>query len=328
MGCRTMSSFGTLAVAVAVASATAVAAGQGGQTKRTPWGDPDLQGIWNHGTITPLERPEKYAGREFLTEKEVAELNYDSETRADRREGLSKEADVGLAYNQFWWDRGKSIGRTSLIVDPPDGRLPPLTAEAKRTDESAEAKRIQAVRRGNIPASGPEEMDLGDRCILYRPVPVTSSGYNNNVRIVQTADHVAIVQEQIHDVRIIPLDRRPHLPSQLRQWLGDSRGHWEGDTLVVETTNFSEKTNFEGSSSNRHVVERFTRAGADTIEYKFTVTDPTRWTRPWTAMVPWTLGEGPMFEYACHEGNHGMIGILQGSRAQEKAAAARKGSSN
>lgn len=328
MGCRAMSSFGTLAVAVAVVSATGVAAGQAVQGKRTAWGDPDLQGIWNHGTITPLERPEKYAGREFLTEKEVAEINLDSETRADRREGLSKEADVGLAYNQFWWDRGKSIGRTSLIVDPPDGRLPPLTPEAMRIDESPEAKRIGAVRRGNIPASGPEEMDLGDRCILYRPVPVTSSGYNNNVRIVQTAEYVTILQEQIHDVRIIPLDRRPHLPSHLRQWLGDSRGHWEGDTLIVETTNFSEKTNFEGSSENRHVVERFTRSDADTIEYKFTVTDPTRWTRSWTAMVPWTLTEGPMFEYACHEGNHGMIGILQGSRAQDKAAAAKKGSSN
>jgi hypothetical protein len=327
MGYSVMSRLGMLAVAAAVVSATGIAAGQGAQGKRTPWGDPDLEGIWNHGTITPLERPERYADREFLTEKEVAEINNESETRADRREGLSKEADVGLAYNQIWWDRGLSIGRTSLIVDPPNGRLPALTPEAKQKDESPEARRLRRVRQGDLPANGPEDMDLGDRCILYRPVPVTASGYNNHVRIVQSQEYVAIVQEQIHDVRIIPIDRRPHLPPQVRQWLGDSRGHWEGNTLVVETTNFSEKTDFQGSAENRHVVERLTRTDSGTIEYKFTVTDPTRWTRPWTGLVPWTATEGPMYEYACHEGNYGMLGILRSSRAQEKVAAA-TGSSN
>ena len=296
--------------------------------KKTAWGDPDLQGIWNHGTITPLERPAKYAGREFLTEKEIADINYESDHRADteKRGDISIQTDVALAYNQFWWDRGKSVGRTSLIVDPKDGRLPALTPEAAQKDASAETKRIETVRRGDAHAAGPEEMDLGDRCILYRPVPITASGYNNNVHLVQSPGYVAILQEQIHDVRIIPLDGRPHIASGVRQWLGDSRGHFEGDTLVVETTNFSENTDYEGSSSGRTVIERFKRTDAGSLEYTYTITDPTRWTRSWTAMVPWSATEGPMFEYACHEGNHGMVGILKGSRAIERAAESKKGS--
>ena len=293
----------------------------------TPWGDPDLQGIWNHGTITPLERPQELAGREFLTAEEVAALNEESDSRADRRDELTVDQDIALAYNAIWWDRGISIGRTSLIVDPPDGRLPPLTPEAQRRAESPETRRLEAVRRGRAPANGPEDMDLGDRCLVYRPVPVTSSGYNNHVQIAQAPGYVAIFQEQIHEVRIIPLDGRSHLPPQIRQWLGDSRGRWEGDTLVVETTNFSEKADFLGSNLNRHVVERFTRRDDDTIDYRFTVSDSTTWTRAWTGMVPWRKTEGPIYEYACHEGNYGMLGILSGSRAVEKVEEAKaKGS--
>ncbi len=286
----------------------------------TPWGDPDLQGIWNHGTITPLQRPADQADRVFLTEEEVAALNAASETRADRREGLTPDQDVALAYNAFWWDRGVSIGRTSLIEDPSDGRLPPLTPEAEHRAGSAETRRILAVRRGRLPADGPEEMDLGDRCLVYRPVPITSSGYNNHVQIAQSPGYVAILQEQIHEVRFIPLDGRPAPPAQVTQWLGVSRGHWDGDTLVVETTNFREDADYLGSNLGRRVIERFRRVDERTLEYRFTVSDPTVWTRPWTGMVPWRRTAGPIFEYACHEGNHGMVGVLTGSRATDAAA--------
>jgi len=291
---------------------------ESGVVFRTPWGDPDLQGIWTHGTITPLERPAEYAGRELLTDEEVAALNHASDTRADQREGLTAEQDVRLAYNQFWWDRGISIGRTSLLVDPPDGRLPARLPEAERLATSAENERMRAIRRGNLPASGPEDMDLGDRCLVYRPVPITSSGYNNNVQIAQSPGYVAILQEQIHEIRIIPLDGSPELGPAVDQWLGVSRGHWEDNTLVVETKNFRDDAVYLGSSTNRHVVERLTRVSDGTIQYEFTVTDPTVWTEPWTGMVPWRHTEGPIYEYACHEGNHGMVGILTGSRAADR----------
>lgn len=287
----------------------------------TPWGDPDLQGIWNHGTITPLERPREYDGREELSPEEVAALNEEADTRADRRDGLSAQGDIDLAYNAFWWDRGVSIGRTSLIIDPADGRLPPRTATAQAYLESPEAQRLVQVRRGRAPAAGPEDMDLGDRCLVYRPVPIISSGYNNHVQIAQSPGYVAILQEQIHEVRIIPLDRRPHVGPQIKQWLGDSRGHWEGNTLVVETTNFSRQAAYLDSHEHRHVVERFTRVGQDRIDYEFTVTDPTTWTRAWTAHVPWRRTEGPIYEYACHEGNYGMFNLLAGARIQERAPA-------
>ena len=284
---------------------------------RTPWGDPDLQGLWNHGTITPLERPAEYAGRERLTDEEVAAANLASETRAtsERRSELTREQDVALAYNQFWWDRGISIGRTSLITDPADGRLPPRTPERQQYEATPEAQRLAAAKRGRVPAHGPEDMDLGDRCLVYRHVPITSSGYNNHVHILQSPGYVAIFQEQIHDFRIIPVFEQPALPDQVRLWLGVSRGHWEGDTLVVETSNFHAQTDYLGSGPNRRVVERFTRRGADGIEYSFTVTDPSVWTRPWSGMVPWRPAEGTTFEYACHEGNYGMTNLLASSRA-------------
>ena len=305
-------------VSVFYALSVSVAA-QSSSSPRTAWGDPDLQGLWNHGTITPLERPAEYADREFLTTEEVAALNLASETRAtsERRSSLTREQDVALAYNQFWWDRGISIGRTALITTPQNGRLPPRTATADAYVATDEAQRLQAAKRGRVPAHGPEDMDLGDRCLVYRPVPITSSGYNNHVHVLQSPGYVVILQEQIHDVRIIPVIDQPALPDQMRQWLGVSRGRWDGDTLVVETNNFYEQADYLGSNVNRRVTERFTRVADDVIEYAFTVSDPTVWTEPWSGMVPWRPAEGPLFEYACHEGNYGMTNLLTSSRAED-----------
>ena len=294
-------------------------AAQSSSTPRTAWGDPDLQGLWNHGTITPLERPAEYGDRELLTNEEVAALNLASETRAtsERRSSLTREQDVALAYNQFWWDRGISMGRTSLITAPQNGRLPPRTVTAEAYLATNEAQRLQATKRGRMPAHGPEDMDLGDRCLVYRPVPITSSGYNNHVHVLQSPGYVVIFQEQIHDVRIIPVSDQPVLSDQMRQWLGVSRGRWDGDTLVVETNNFYEQADYLGSNVNRHVTERFTRVG-QTIEYEYTVIDPTIWTDPWTAIVQWRQADGPLYEYACHEGNYGMINLLTSARVIEQ----------
>jgi hypothetical protein len=281
-----------------------------------------LQGTWSFATITPLERPSALAGKEVLTDEEIAELNEEAATRADRR-GATPIDDVNAAYNAFWWDRGKSIGRTSIIVDPPDGRVPPLTPEAQQR----EAARV-AARRARGPADSWEDRNFAERCIQYRPLPRLPTGYNNNYHILQTPGHVVMLVEMIHDVRVIPLDGRPHIGYNVRQWNGDSRGRWEGNTLVVETTNFSDKTNFRGSGGKLHLIERFTRVDAETIDYQFTVDDPATWTRPWTGAIPLPKIEGPIYEYACHEGNYGMFGILAGARAEEKAAeeAAKKGS--
>jgi hypothetical protein len=287
---------------------------------------PDFQGIWTNATITPLERPKELAGKEFFTEKEVAEYEKRvlEESNKDRRDG-SAEADVGRAYNESWWDRGTKVvptRRTSIVVDPPDGRIPPLTSEAQK----AAAARAATLRR---PAAGPEDRGLPERCILWPTAgpPMLSSAYNNNYQILQTPGYVVIFIEMIHDVRIIPLDGRPHLASNIRQWLGDPRGHWEGNTLVVDSTNFTDKNPFRGSDRNLHLTERFTRINADTILYRFTVEDPTAFTRTWSGEAPLTRTPGPIYEYACHEGNYGMANILSGARAEEKAMeeAARKG---
>ena len=304
-----------------VLSVSVPLAAQSSSAPRTAWGDPDLQGLWNHGTITPLERPADYGDRALLTDEEVAALNLASETRAtsERRSSLTREEDVALAYNQFWWDRGISVGRTSLITDPDSGRLPPRTSAAEAYLATDEAQRLQAAKRGRVPAHGPEDMDLGDRCLVYRPVPITSSGYNNHVHVLQSPGYVVIFQEQIHDVRIIPVTDQPVLPDQMRQWLGVSRGRWEGDTLVVETNNFYKQADYLGSNVNRHVTERLTRVTDDVIEYAFTVEDPTVWSTPWSGMVPWRPAEGPLFEYACHEGNYGMTNLLTSARAVEKS---------
>ena len=259
---------GTVLLApVTVAGQTPSASAGPATESRTLWGDPDLQGIWNHGTATPLERPDEHAGRELLTEEEIAEANLDATTFAssERRDELSKDRDVGLAYNQFWWDRGLSDGRTALIVDPPNGKIP-YTSEAQRPPG------FRRTRGSN----GPEDRNLWERCIT-RGVPRLGGAYNNNFRLIQTSGHVVILHEMVHESRIVPLDGRPHVADDIRQWNGDSRGRWEGDTLVVETTNFTDKTNFNGSTSGLKVVERFRRADADTLQYEVTLEDSTTW---------------------------------------------------
>jgi hypothetical protein len=287
---------------------------------RTPWGHPDLQGIWTNSTITPLERPAKFAGREFLTEDEARALDKEAAGRGDQR-STSVSADVDAAYNQFWWDRGNTVAtrRTSLIVDPPDGRLPALTPEGEKRAASV----TRALR--DVP-SGPEDRNLAERCVT-RGAPKLPGGYNNNFQIVQTPTYVAILQEMVHEVRIIPLDGRPHLPQSIGLWLGDSRGRWEGDTLVVETSNYHHLSPFNsynccrGAGKNLRIVERFRRVDANTVDHQFTVEDPTTFSRPYTVAVPMTKSEGAIFEYACHEGNYGMEGILRGARAQEREKA-------
>jgi hypothetical protein len=318
---------GALAVAIAavslapssMAGQASPAAGKSRTPLRTVDGQPDLQGIWTNATVTPLERPAEHAGKEFLTETEAAEYEKQARQRnnADRRDG-NAEADLAVGYNDVWWDRGTrvvSTRRTSIIVDPPDGRIPPLTPEAQRKAAArAEARRVH-------PADGPEDRSLADRCIVRGNTgpPMLPAGYNNNYQILQTPDHVAILLEMIHDVRLIPLDARPHLPQTVRQWMGDSLGRWEGQTLVVDTTNFTDKTNFRGSGEGLRVTERFTRVDEGTLLYQFTVDDPQSFTRPWSGEIPMKKVEGPIFEYACHEGNRSMENILSAARAEEKA---------
>src|SRR5467141_3327635 len=288
-----------------------------GQTKKAalpPPSTPDIQGIWNFATITPLERPAELAGKEFFTEQEAAQHEKDvlERTNMDRRDG-GAWADLERAYNDFWWDRGTKVVktlRTSLIIDPRNGRVPPLTA-AGRERQAAR----QAANRGHE-FDGPENRPLAERCIIWSSTgpPMLPTAYNNNIRIVQGPGNVAILIEMIHDARIIPLDGRAHLPQDVRQWKGDSRGHWEGNTLVVETTNFTNKTAFRGASENMRLIERFRRMDANTLLYQFTVEDPATFAKPWTVEIPVPKSEGRIFEYACHEGNYGMFGALAGAR--------------
>lgn len=306
-----------LPIRIALASLIALAAI--GQTKwKTPWGDPDLQGSWSNATTTPLERPAKYAGREFLTKEEMAAQNKQTEIATDKRDRAGTPEDVNGAYNGFWWERGWSDGRTSLIYDPPDGRIPPLTPAGKERKE-AQARRNQSNEGelGAGPYNGPEDVELYTRCVIRAALPRVPTGYDNNYEIVQTPGYVAILQEQMHETRIIPLHGEPHLDSNVRQWLGDSRGHWEGNTLVVETTNFSNQATFEGATQNMRLVERWTRVADDRLDYRFTIEDPATWTRPWSAAIAWKK-TGKLYEYACHEDNYGLYGILAGARAQEK----------
>jgi hypothetical protein len=312
---------------------------------RTVDGQPDLQGIWTNATITSLERPAELAGKAVFTAVEAAEYEKVVAVRNDvDQRPADRQTDVALGYNGAWWDRGTRVVktlRTSLIVDPPDGRIPALTPEAqKRVAARAEANRQKCATSyctpgaNPVPATGPEDRSLAERCIVW-PVsgpPMLPAGYNNTYQIIQTEGHVAILVEMIHDVRIIPLDhapfdhapldrpgqQRPHLPSNVRTWLGNSHGHWEGDTLVVETTGFRNERNFRNATGNMRILERFTRMDPETLMYKFTVEDPETFTRPWTAELPMTATPGPLFEYACHEGNYGMEGILGGARKSEQ----------
>jgi hypothetical protein len=303
----------------------ATPAGQGARP-RTPWGAPDLQGTWSFATVTPLERPADVT-KAFLTPDEIAEIERKAVIAAtDEARGSDAARDVAGAYNDFWWDRGTRVTgrRTSLIVDPEDGRMPPLTPQARKWADSAEAKMIQETRRGNFPASSYEDTDLWDRC-LTRGVPIVPGPYNNNIQIIQTPTHVVINHEMVHDARIVALDKRPHLPAGVATWFGSTRGYWEGETLVVETRNLSEKQElpFEPRmpASGMTLTERFSRAADNTLQYEFTVNDPKIYTKPWTAILQMTRTDGEIFEYACHEGNHAMEGILKGSRLIEKNAA-------
>jgi hypothetical protein len=280
-------------------------------------GHPDLEGIWSTATITPLERPRELGEKQFFTEQESADYEKRTlvENNRDRRDG-PKEADVSRAYNDFWWDRGtKIVGtrRTSLIIDPSDGRIPAMTPEGQK----AAAVRAAALQR---PAVGPEDRGVQERCIVGTNVgpPMLPSAYNNNFHIMQNAGFVTILSEMVHDVRTIPVDGRPHVPQNIRQWRGDSRGHWEGNTLVVDTTNFNDQVHVRGSDQNLRVVERFTRASPDVLLYEFRIEDPTAFTKPWAGEIPMTKTEGPIYEYACHEGNYGMEGLLRAARQQDK----------
>jgi hypothetical protein len=284
-------------------------------------GHPDLQGFWTNNTYTPLERP-RNVSKEFYTREEALELEKKAADEETEQTVPGTVADVHYDFTQFSLDRNQSAHalnlRTSMIVDPVDGRLPPLTAEGqKRAAERAElAKRV-----GRWDSA--QSNDLDDRCIIFQGAgpPMLPQGYNSNYQIVQTPGYVMILFEMAHDTRIIPLDARPHVSRNIRQWTGDSRGHWEGDTLVIETTNFNGKNPLRGSSENLRVVERFTRVDADTIQYKFTVEDESTWTRPWTGEIPLRKTIGPLFEHACHEGNYGLYNTLVGARLEEKKAA-------
>nr|ADI23848.1 hypothetical protein [uncultured gamma proteobacterium HF4000_48E10] len=290
------------------------AATDGWMLHRTPDGQPDLQGVWDFRTITPLERPGELVGKAVLTEEEAAEFEQET-LQARDHDGPPREGSTGT-YNQFWWDYGTKLtedNRTSLIVDPSDGKIPPLTPEGQQRSEARNASRGR-------PAAGPEDRSLWERC-LTRSLPRLPGAYNNNLQIFQAADHVVILNEMIHEARVIPLRDQPHVDRNIRQWQGDSRGHWDGETLVVDTTHFTDKTNFRGSTDTLHLVERFTRVDADTLRYEATIEDATTFTTPWTIVVPMAKSEGRMFEYACHERNYGMEGILAGARADEQAAA-------
>jgi hypothetical protein len=312
-------------------------------TAKTPDGYPDLQGTWDYATITPLERPKQLGDKAFLTDAEAAE--YERVTNElqnrDRRDGLGTRSvgsdgrsDVSRAYNEFWWDKGTQVvgtRRTSLIIDPSDGRIPPLTPAGEK--RLAERGNGLGARRGaergedaldGGPADTWEDRSLWERC-LTRNLPRLPGVYNNNIQIIQGADHVVILNEMIHEARVIPLDGRPHV--KIGQWLGDSRGRYEGDTLVVDTVGFTDATNFRGSGAGLHLVERYRRTDKDTLIFEVTVEDPGVWTRPWTAQVPMSSSKGDIYEYACHEGNYGLPSLLSGARAMERhAAEAKKGS--
>jgi hypothetical protein len=288
---------------------------------RTPDGQPDLQGVWTNSTLTPLERPAEFAGKPVLSEQEAADYVKQvlQQVNSDRRDG-GTQADVGRSYNEFWRDRGNNLvadRRTSLIVDPPDGKVPPLTPEAQKRVEQA-----RAWMRDHS-TDGPEGRSLAERCISWTTAgpPMLPGPYNNDLQILQAPGYVVILNEMIHDTRLIPLDGRPHVAPGIRELMGDSRGHWEGDTLVVDTTNFNGEVSFRGSDANLHLTERFTRVSPDVIRYEFTIDDSTAFIKPWTARIPLNQTNGPVYEYACHEGNYAMVDILAGARAAEKKSA-------
>lgn len=315
----------------------------GAAIPRTPAGRPDLEGVWNFATLTPLQRPKNLADRPFLTEEEAAAIEARATARAERnaeprdpaRGPLPVGGRIG-SYNSFWTDEASRIEedrRTSLIVDPPDGRIPPLVPDAKRqtTGEDLPSDYPVRTRAAGIGTDGPENRGLSERCLqgFNTGPPITPRAYNQNIQIFQTVDHVVVLNEMIHDARIVPLDGRPHAPADVRFWLGDSRGRWEGDTLVVDTTNLTDKiSSFSadaytafGNGATLHLVERFTRVDAETLRYEFTVDDPATFTRPFTAVLLMKRADYKIYEYACHEANYGLRNLLSGARAVERQAA-------
>ncbi|MGE3705617.1 MAG: hypothetical protein AB7I13_10120 [Vicinamibacterales bacterium] len=332
MAKRGVGPIGALGVSVVLVLSSAVAAQQSSRAAatqdirdakkwtapKTPWGDPDLMGQWNSQTSTPLQRPltGALAGKETISEEEAESFE---ESNRQAFDAAPTKGDPGT-YNAFWRDAGKALTRTSLIIDPADGRIPPFTPEAEKR---LAAERAERAKRG--PSDSPDTYeDLGPwpRCIS-RGWNGIGSWYSSNYQIFQSRGYVVVFQELIHEPRIIPLDGRPHLPGHVRLWMGDSRGRWEGDTLVVDTTNFSPKTNYQGSRETLHLIERYRRTDQDTIDYTFTVDDPHTFTRQWTVSRPMRrVTDGiNVYEYACHEGNRAMVGILTGARLADKARA-------
>ena len=290
--------------------AVALAQSDGTVLPLTPWGAPDLQGIWDFRTVTPLQRPPDLAGKAVLTAEEAAA--YEGQA-AERRADYDANPTV---HAKSWLDYGTRLTedrRTSLIVHPENGRIPTLTPEAQ------ERASLRRARRGRLPGSH-EDRSLGERCILSINAgpPMNPGPYNNNVHLLQIPGYAVLLNEMIHDVRVIPLDGRPHLDENIRQWQGDSRGQWAGQTLVVETTNFTHRTTFQGSGEHLRLVERFTRGAGDTLLYEYTVEDPQSFERMWSVALPMRKTEGPVFEFACHEGNYGLRNILANARFEEQ----------
>ena len=307
---------------------------QGQEGSRTAWGDPDLNGVWDFRTLTPFERPEDLADQEFFTEEEAAQFEANRLAEFEVRDD-QEPADIVGNYNQFWFDPGDQVSatnQTSLVIDPPSGRVPALVSVAQ-----AKVDALREHREGidpHAPTYGGFVDDLGGgmfavRCILgfNSGPPMTPGGYNQNVQLFQTPDHVVLLNEMVHSSRVIPLDGREHISDNVRQWMGDSRGHWEGNTLVVETTNFLRETSFRNgvTTSDLKLVEKFTRTDAGTLLYDVTVEDPNTWSRPWSYRIPMRANDMPIFEYACHEGNYGLENILAGAREKEAAMDAAAG---
>ena len=323
-----------VAVAVALTFLGGPMLVQGQEVSRTAWGDPDLNGVWDFRTLTPFERPEDLADQEFFTEEEAAQFEANRLAEFEVRDD-QEPADIVGNYNQFWFDPGDQVSatnQTSLVIDPPSGRVPALVSVAQ-----AKVDALREHREGidpHAPTYGGFVDDLGGgmfavRCILgfNSGPPMTPGGYNQNVQLFQTPDHVVLLNEMVHSSRVIPLDGREHISDNVRQWMGDSRGHWEGNTLVVETTNFLRETSFRNgvTTSDLKLVEKFTRTDAGTLLYDVTVEDPNTWSRPWSYRIPMRANDMPIFEYACHEGNYGLENILAGAREKEAAMDAAAG---
>ena len=305
----------------------AAAAGQDDawQAPRTADGRPDLQGVWDFRSLTPLERPETLSDQDVFTAEEAAQFTEERLAALDKDQpGPDGRIPLSGGYNDFWWDYGRQLTddlRTSLVVDPANGRIPALTPSAQ---ERAGMRRAALGRD----AHGPEDRGAFERCILgfNAGPPMNPSAYNNNMQLFQTADHVVILNEMVHDARIVPLDGSDHLPGDVRQWRGDSRGRWEGDTLVIETKNFTDKTSFRGTGPGLRLVERFTRVAEGILLYEYTVDDPESFERPWSVAVPMQKNDLPVFEYACHEGNYGMLNLMVSARSEDARKAAEAGS--